>query len=84
LTASGPSAIDSNIPAKGMASGQGSRAPSRASPAMAGVAVIIIEANRLARTMCPGEKTDMFPGALLELMSMIENSSTIERKLLQG
>jgi hypothetical protein len=48
------------------------------------VAVIITEANRLARTIRPGEKTDMFPGALLELMSMIENSSTIERKLLQG
>jgi hypothetical protein len=37
---------------------------------MAGVAVIITEAKRLARPMRPGEKADMFPGALLEPVPM--------------
>jgi hypothetical protein len=36
------------------------------------VAAIIAEANRPARTMRPGKKADMFPGALLELMPMVE------------
>jgi hypothetical protein len=51
---------------------------------MAGVAVIVNEANSLAGTMCPGKKADMFPGALRDFMPMVENNCTIERKMLQG
>jgi hypothetical protein len=51
---------------------------------MAGVAVVIAEADRLARTKRPGEQADMVPGAPLELMAMAGNSCTTERKMLQG
>jgi hypothetical protein len=37
---------------------------------MAGVAAIIAEADRLGRTLHPGEKADMFSGALLGLKPM--------------
>jgi hypothetical protein len=34
--------------------------------------------------MHPREQADMVPGAPLELMAVVENSCTFERKMLQG
>src|SRR5271157_69148 len=80
LTTSGPRAMDSSIPAKGRASGQGRLAPSSDCAALAGVANAIKRSEAAAlffmnAIMCP---------MLHAKVAMIAASSTMARDVLQG